>query len=443
MYSKSGEGPLLGADEIRGPAFRRSLDAVPTALVITDPNGVIDFINSAAESLFLYERNRLQGQPVELLVPVARRSGHSARLASFLWKPAHRSMGLGMEISALRSDGTEFPAEIGLNPLPTAEGTWVMASIVDLTEWKRLAVKVQEQGERIQAYWEAASEGLITVGESGNIEMVNKAAERIFGYDRSELMGKPIEMVIPENLVLSHKVKREHYFANPAMRPMGVEQALFGRRKDGTLFPVEVGLNVARIGDQTVAIGFVTDISEKRRLQDQATVLGALVDLQQELSTRGRAASPSRDSDPLTGLDTRAMFDLAIEKASADPRGLHVVVYSVQRMEQMRARFGAKTAERIVVFASQYIANTLLDEDDRLFQWNTETFVSLVRRDSSPAVQREAAEACGNKLEFFEERVGGSSMVKIALTVKVLSIAEKQVSEVISEIEQLVRSGHK
>jgi len=442
LSSKSDDRLLPSPDDIRSPVFRRVLDAVPTGLVIVDLAGKIAFANTTAEGMLLYERNQLQGQSIQALVPAAGRPEHSARVDAFLKNPVRRSMGMGRELTALRRDGTEFPVEIGLNPLPTSDGTWVLASIVDVTEWKRLVMTSREQHERVRAYWEATSEGLITVDISGNIEMVNKATERIFGYDRAELVGQPIEILIPEVYRGVHEEKRAGYFAEPKLRPMGIGRDLYGRRKDGTQFPVEVGLNEAKIGQRTIAIGFVTDISEKRQLQEQSAVLETLVDLQQQLATSQRKDAANDDSDPLTGLDTRPVFDKALEKASVDPKGLNVVVYSIPRMEQMRARFGTKMADRIVFFVSQYIGNTLKGEGDQLYRWKDSTFVAFIRRDSSALlVDREVTEACGKKLEYFVDHASGSSLVMIALSVKVLPLAQVSLAEITTEIERFARLG--
>jgi PAS domain S-box-containing protein len=431
---------LPNPDDIRGIAFRQALDAVPTGLVVVDRAGVIAFINSAAERMFLYERNEWQGRTIEALVPIVRQGAHSALVTAFIQSPAHRPMGTGRDVTGLRKDGTEFPVEIGLNPLPTSEGTWAIASVIDLTERKRLDIQIQEHHERVEAYWEATSEGLLTVDASGAIEMVNKATERIFGYDRSELVGQPLELLIPEAQRHAHAEKLERYFAEPQLRTMGMGLTLSGRRKDGTLFPVEVGLNAARIGGRTVAIGFVTDITAKRRLEEQSAALGTLVDLQQQLSTPSRRDAAHRDSDPLTGLDTRAMFDEALEKEISDPAGLCGLIYSVQRLEQMSSRFGNAMADRILVFASQYIANSLNAKGDRLFRWDGTTFVALVRRDSPVLqVQREVNLVCGKRLEYFVKHAGGSSLVMVALRGKVLPLSQALTTEAVTEIERAVR----
>lgn len=268
--------------------------------------------------MFLFNGNEWQGQTIDILVPAAHKLGHSAQVSAFLQSPVDRPMGTGADLTAQRRDGTEFPVEIGLRPLPTREGAWVIAAIVDLTGRKLLESTIRAQHERLQASWEAASEGLITVDESGAIEMVNQATERIFGYPRSELLGQPLEILIPQAHRVAHAEKRERYTAEPALRPMGAGMDLYGRRKDGTEFPAEVGLNSARVGGRRIIISFISDITEKRRLEEQSAVLGTLVDLQQQLATSklSRIDAADSDFDPLTGVGTPALFDRALREAS-------------------------------------------------------------------------------------------------------------------------------
>lgn len=298
MPSNAEAHPFPSPDDIQSPAFRQALDAVPAGLVMVDPSGAIAFVNAAAERMFLYERNECQGQRIETLVPSAHRAAHSELAANFLATPSARPMGVGRDVNALRKDGTEFPVEIGLGLLQTSEGPWVIASLVDLTERKRLEKKVEESHQRVQALWEAASEGLITVDETGAIEMANKATERIFGYERSELIGQTLEILVPEMQREAHAKHREHFAAEPALRTMGMAGALFGRRKNGAVFPVKVGLNGARIGGRTVFIGFIADLTETRRLEEQSEALGNLVDLQQQLSMSSRKRRHPRIMTP-------------------------------------------------------------------------------------------------------------------------------------------------
>ncbi|MBK1853000.1 EAL domain-containing protein [Marinobacter sp. 1-4A] len=114
--------------------FRSTIDSSPVATIMIDDSGTIQMANQLAHSLFLYPAGRLLGQSVEQLVPKGARKGHVGFRHDYLRKPEARMMGAGRDLFALRQDGTEFPAEIALNPVQTADGHYVLAAIVDITE---------------------------------------------------------------------------------------------------------------------------------------------------------------------------------------------------------------------------------------------------------------------------------------------------------------------
>lgn len=125
-------------------AFRRVVEYAPSAMVLVDGRGMIVLVNQQAERLFGYPRSSLVGRSIDLLVPSAARAHHAAFRHSFLSSPSPRPMGAGRDLFACRADGSEFPVEIGLNPMDTGRGILVLASIVDITE-RRRAQQVLEQ----------------------------------------------------------------------------------------------------------------------------------------------------------------------------------------------------------------------------------------------------------------------------------------------------------
>lgn len=134
--------PLL--PQMTDDAFRRVVEYAPSAMVLVDMHGVIVLVNEQAERLFGYPRSALVGHSVDLLVPEAARGHHAQFRDGFLSTPSPRPMGAGRDLHARRADGSEFPVEIGLNPMTTEDGPLVLASIVDITERKR-AQQVLEQ----------------------------------------------------------------------------------------------------------------------------------------------------------------------------------------------------------------------------------------------------------------------------------------------------------
>jgi PAS domain S-box-containing protein len=135
--------------------LRLVVDAAPVAIIVADESGRITLVNIQAERLFNYHRGEMLGQPLEMLVPERFRRGHAGLRAGFHKTPLMRPMGAGRDLFGLRKDGTEVPIEIGLSPFMTPDGSFVLATIVDITERKyaeelRL-LTAREQRKRLDA----------------------------------------------------------------------------------------------------------------------------------------------------------------------------------------------------------------------------------------------------------------------------------------------------
>lgn len=120
------------------------IDSVPTAVVVVDKTGKIVLVNTQTERLFGYAREDLLGVQIDILVPNRFRESHPEHRAGFIHHPKARPMGAGRDLYALRKDGTQFPVEIGLNPITTEDGLFVVSAIADITERKRHTEELQE-----------------------------------------------------------------------------------------------------------------------------------------------------------------------------------------------------------------------------------------------------------------------------------------------------------
>lgn len=127
--------------------FQLMVDSAPSALVLVDDHGKIVFLNPQAEKTFGYKRDELIGKKIEILMPHAVRNQHTHYRTGYQEKPGTRAMGAGRDLYGLRKDGTEIPVEIGLTPIEASEGRFILASIVDITERKRLEKEVLEATE--------------------------------------------------------------------------------------------------------------------------------------------------------------------------------------------------------------------------------------------------------------------------------------------------------
>jgi PAS domain S-box-containing protein len=241
--------------------FRVVVEASPSAILVVNDAGIVIMANHRTEQLFGYHREELINQPVEFLVPDRFRRHHPEMRESFLKNPTARPMGAGRDLFGRRKDGSEVPIEIGLSPIETAEGTFVLANIIDITE--RLRAE-----EQFRVVVEAVPNAILVVDDAGHITLANTQAEQMFGYSRSELIGEQIEMLTPERYRLGHPPLRASFFAHPSTRSMGAGRELFGRRKDGSEVPIEIGLNPFETGTGMFVLASIIDITERKRREE-------------------------------------------------------------------------------------------------------------------------------------------------------------------------------
>jgi two-component system, LuxR family, sensor kinase FixL len=244
------------------------VEAAPNAMVMINRAAEIVMVNAQAERVFGYGRAELLGQPVEMLVPERFRGHHPGLRATFFADPQPRAMGAGRDLYGLKKDGSEFPVEIGLNPIETDEGSMVLSAIVDITERKAAEQALRDSEtaaeRRFRLVVEAAPNAMVMIDQAGAIVMVNAQAERVFGYERYELLGQPVEMLIPERFHGHHPGLRATFFADPQARPMGAGRELFGRRKDSSEFLIEIGLNPIETDEGPMVLSAIVDITERK-----------------------------------------------------------------------------------------------------------------------------------------------------------------------------------
>jgi PAS domain S-box-containing protein len=244
------------------------LDSAPDGVVIIDESGLIRLVNRQAEALFGFSREELIGRPVEVLVPDRVKPMHPEHRIGYFHDPATRPMGAGLELTARRKDGSEFAVDISLSSLETVDGMLVSAAVRDITDRKRIEAQ-------FQGLLEAAPDAIVAVDDSGAVRLVNRQAESLFGYSREELLGRPLDMLVPDRVREVHPGHRASYFANTRPRPMGAGLELRARRKDGTEFAVDISLSSLETADGVLVTAAVRDITDRKRIEEEQTRLEA------------------------------------------------------------------------------------------------------------------------------------------------------------------------
>ncbi|HEY5600019.1 MAG TPA: PAS domain S-box protein, partial [Candidatus Manganitrophaceae bacterium] len=207
-----------------------------------------------------------------------------------------------------------------------------------LSELQRLGVEHKRAETRFRALLEAAPDPIIIVDDQGRMMFANAQTERLFGYDRDELLGEPIEILIPERFRKPHIGHRNDYFSMPRIRPMGACFDLAARRKDGSEFPVEISLSPLETEEGTLTISVVRDITDRKRAEGELRIQkGLLEEKVREMDDFIHVVSHDL-KEPLRGIEAFAGFlqeDYASLLDEQGRRYIHFVKSSAVRMKDL------------------------------------------------------------------------------------------------------------
>jgi PAS domain S-box-containing protein len=238
------------------------------AIISKDLDGVITSWNAGAERIFGYRAEEAVGQPITLITPSDRlheevdvllRIGRGERIDHF-------------ETVRRTKDHRLIDVALTISPIREADGTIVGAAKIarDITGRKRAEEALRQSEATALALIDSAAEGILVVDEEGRIAVANGRVEEMFGYAERELVGRPMEMLLPERLRDEHVRHRAAYVVDPHVRAMGRGLDLAGCRRDGSEFPVEISLSYVRTPQGLRVMAFITDITERRMLERAA-----------------------------------------------------------------------------------------------------------------------------------------------------------------------------
>ncbi|MFL6306094.1 MAG: PAS domain S-box protein [Candidatus Sulfotelmatobacter sp.] len=198
------------AEKLLSPSI---MEAIPDAVAAVNQQGVVVQVNAQMEAMFGYTRQELIGQSIEMLVPQRQRGQHHGHRDKFHTQPKLRRMGSGLELNGVRRDGSEFPVEISLSPIPTANGLIVLSAIRDISERKRIEEELRRANaeldvrksreladyqRRLALIVDSSQDAIIGKNLDGIVTHWNKGAEEMYGYTAQEMIGRNISTLASE-----------------------------------------------------------------------------------------------------------------------------------------------------------------------------------------------------------------------------------------------------
>ncbi len=241
----------------------------------------------------------------------------------------------------------------------------------EVTEHKRSVERVQQMAKRFGIAVECAPNAMVMVDRRGRIALVNSQAVKMFGYNREELTGQPVEVLIPERFRGGHPGHRMEFSSSPRARPMGAGRDLYAVRKDGSEFPVEIGLNPIETDDELLVMSAIVDITERKRAEEQIRHLAV--------------------TDPLTGLaNYRRLLDVLdseIKRHGRTGRSFAVLLLDLDRLKKINDAHGHLVGSRALCRVANILRIHCRSIDTAARYGGDEFVLVLPETESAAAVQ--------------------------------------------------------
>jgi PAS domain S-box-containing protein len=389
--------------------YRGLLEAAPDAMVVVNQGGEIVLLNVQAEKQFGYRRDELLGQQVTNIIPV----GFAERLIADDLRSAEdasaQQIGTGIELIARRKDGGEFPIELMLSPLQSAEGTLVTAAIRNISVRKAAETHLSQMEGRYRGLLEAAPDAMVVVNQGGEIVLLNVQAEKQFGYRRDELLGQKVTNIIPvgfaERLIADDLRSTEDALA----QQIGTGIELIGLRKDGGEFPIEIMLSPLESVEGTLVTAAVRNISVRKAAETHLSQM------------EGRY---------------RGLLEAAPDAMVVVNQAGEIVLLNVQAEKQFGYRRDELLGQQVtniipVGFAERLIADDLRSAEDASAQ-QIGTGIELIAR------RKDGGEF---PIELMLSPLRNAEGILITAAIRDISVREKAAVVLMQKVEELNRSN--
>lgn len=243
------------------------LENMIDGVITIDRQGIVQTINPAGERIFGYPAAEVVGRNVKLLMPSPWREEHDAYLDNYLRTGQARIIGIGREVQGLHKDGHIIPLDLAVSEI-NINGQRLFTGIArNITDRIAAEKALQASASRLQTVLDNVVDGIITINSKGIVQSFNPAAEKIFAYKAEEVVGRNISMLMPNPSRAEHDGYLENYMKNGRANIIGIGREVEGRRKDGSIFPLDLAVSEMNIDGETMFSGIVRDITERKQVE--------------------------------------------------------------------------------------------------------------------------------------------------------------------------------
>ncbi len=255
------------------------LNTTIDGIIVIGVDGNIEAFNLGATRLFGYPESEVLGRNVSLLMPSPQHEEHDGYLKRYLTTGHARIIGKGREVTGRRRDGTLFPLHLSVGEMMVGGQRKFTGLLHDLTERVRLTEELGSSEARWRAVIDSAVDGIIVIDAHGRIEAFNPAAERLFGHQAQEVMGRNVNMLMPHPYHEEHDTYLARYLATGRAKIIGTGRDVQGLRKDGSTFPLHLSVGQITVDGSRKFTGIVHDLSSRAQMEGQLREQAALARL--------------------------------------------------------------------------------------------------------------------------------------------------------------------
>ncbi len=286
------------------------LNEVPDGIMVTGPDGNIVHWTKGAAGLFGFGAGEAIGKPHEFLIPSEAAQAERAFREKILGAGVASSEGLRR-----RKDGSLLYVQASAKAVPASDGEapFILYAEKDITE-----IKASRDARAVETRFgpllELMPDAIVIINAAGRIVLTTSRADNLFGYEPGELRGMELEKLLPEPFRRVHVADRAGYFTQPRVRPMGIGMELFGMRKDGRIFPVEISLAPLETDEGTLAMSAIRDITLRKKAESRFRgLLESAPDAMVIANSGGEITLVNSQTERLFGYSREALLGQPVE----------------------------------------------------------------------------------------------------------------------------------